>query len=83
MDTQPQSMLARWLRRFARGAPQAMLIYGRRAVPAPGFSLTELEEAGITRDRARELGIQVDADRMSSLGANVDALKTYLKKSET
>lgn len=80
MERQPQSILSRWLSRFARGAPQAMLVYGRRPVPAPGFSIAELNDAGISQDRARDLGIQVDEDRMSSLGANVDALKTYLKK---
>jgi ribosomal protein L13E len=81
MDRQEtKSILDRVLKRFARAAPKAMLVYGRRPVPAPGFSLAELAEAGISQDRARDLGIQVDVTRMSSLGANVDSLKTYLKK---
>ncbi|MCI0352882.1 MAG: ribosomal protein L13e [Acidobacteriales bacterium] len=84
MDRQEtQGMLARLLSRFSRTSPQAMLIYGRRAVPAPGFSLAELEEAGISAENARHLGISVDVKRMSSLGANVDALKTHLKKTGT
>lgn len=82
MDRQEtQSMLARLLRRFARAAPEAVLVYGRRAIPAPGFSLAELDEAGISAERARELGIPVDGARMSSLGANVDSLKRYLERS--
>jgi ribosomal protein L13E len=82
MDRQEtQSLLARLLRRFARTEPQAILVYGRRSVPAPGFSLAELEEANISPERARELGIPVDGKRMSSLGANVDALKSYMKRS--
>jgi ribosomal protein L13E len=82
MDRQEtKSILDRVLKRFARTAPQAMLIYGRRPVPAPGFSLAELDEAGVSQDRARELAIPVDRARMSSLGANVEALKSYLKRS--
>jgi ribosomal protein L13E len=81
MDRQEtKSILDRMLKRFTRTAPKAMLVYGRRPVPAPGFSPAELDEAGISAERARELGIQVDRARMSSLGANVDALKSYLKK---
>jgi ribosomal protein L13E len=83
MDRQEiQNVFTRLLSRFARTAPRAMLIYGRRAVPAPGFSLAEIEEAGLGQDRARELGILVDTARMSSLGANVEALKDYLKRLE-
>lgn len=82
MDKQEtQSMFARLRSRFARKAPAAMLVYGRRAVRAPGFSLAELDDAGISADLARELGIPVDSERMSSLGANVETLKTYLRRS--
>jgi ribosomal protein L13E len=84
MDRQEtQSILTRLRNRFARTTPEAMLVYGRRAVRAPGFSLAELADAGISMERARELSIAVDMARMSSLGANVDALRTYLKKSST
>ena len=66
--------------RFDRSIPQAQILYGRRLAPGKGFSLAELEEAGLTELAARSLGLVTDADRMSSVGVNVDALKRYLKR---
>ena len=79
MDKQEtHSLIARYRKRLDRGAPQPLLIYGRRTAPAAGFSLLELEDAGISRNAATEFGLKVDTERMSSLGANVENLKTFL-----
>jgi ribosomal protein L13E len=43
----------------------------RRVVPAAGFSLLELERAGITLETARALNIPVDRFRLTSVGSNV------------
>jgi ribosomal protein L13E len=43
----------------------------RRIVPADGFSLLELERAGISLERARALNIPIDRFRLSSIGTNV------------
>lgn len=81
MDKQGlQTLFAKWRRRFDRTPPSALLIYGRRAAPAAGFSLPELAEAGLDPERARALGMNVDPARMSSLGANVENLKRFLER---
>ncbi|MFZ0679122.1 hypothetical protein [Candidatus Binatus sp.] len=43
----------------------------RRIVPASGFSLLELERAGITLDAAKALNIPIDRLRLTSIGTNV------------
>jgi ribosomal protein L13E len=43
----------------------------RRVVPAAGFSLLELERAGITLETAQALNIPVDRFRLTSVGTNV------------
>lgn len=43
----------------------------RRIVPASGFSLLELERAGITLENAKALNIPIDHFRLTSLGTNV------------
>lgn len=48
--------------------------------PGKGFSLAELEEAGITPQQARKLGIYVDKRRRSKHPWNVEALKRYLRE---
>jgi len=45
-----------------------------------GFSLGELERAGLTAKEARRLGIYVDKRRRSVHDWNVRALKDYLSK---
>lgn len=74
------NLLDRLLARFDRSLPQAILVYGRRAVPAPGFSLTELADAELTEARARELQIPIDTVRTNSIGANVESLRRYLDR---
>lgn len=67
-------------RRFNRTTPEALYVYGRRAVPAAGFSINELQEAGISVTDAPRMGLKVDAERMSSLGTNVESLKDFLAR---
>ena len=80
MDKQElQGLFHRLRRRFNRATPEALYVYGRRAVPATGFSMNELQEAGISAQDALRMGLKVDAERMSSLGTNVENLKHFLK----
>jgi ribosomal protein L13E len=55
-------------------------LIGRRAQAtlAKGYSLVELERAGLTVEKARELGVPVDAMRTSGVGANVLRLRREL-----
>ena len=79
MDKQEtHSLIARYRRRLDRSAPQPLLIYGRRTAPAAGFSPAELEETGLSRTDALAFGLKVDDERMSSLGANVENLRTFI-----
>ena len=81
MDKQDiQGVLHRLKRRFDRGTPEALYVYGRRAVPAAGFSVNELQEAGLSAQDAVRIGLRVDAQRMSSLGANIESLRAFLAR---
>jgi ribosomal protein L13E len=55
-------------------------LVGRKAEAtlAKGYSPLELERAGLTVDKARELGIPVDLARTSGVGANVLRLRRQL-----
>ena len=65
---------------------QAMLALGpidlvgrkAQATVAKGYSPLELERAGLTVTRARELGLPVDPQRASGVGANVLRLRRLL-----
>jgi ribosomal protein L13E len=48
---------------------------GKTVVRAPGYSLLELERAGLTEADAERLGLPVDARRRSMIGANVMQLR--------
>lgn len=43
----------------------------RRIVPAIGFSMLELERAGITLEAAKALNLPIDRFRLTSIGTNV------------
>ncbi len=47
-----------------------------------GFSVSEVQAAGLTPSEARILGVPVDPRRKSSLEENVDTLKTYVTQAK-
>ena len=49
-----------------------------RLVPAEGYSLAELDDAGLSVEQAERLGLPVDAGRVGSYGPNVTALREYI-----
>ena len=60
----------RWFARTdVRLEPRA--ISGREVAFAEGYSLLELERAGLTQDQAIAAGLTIDRERTSSLGSNV------------
>lgn len=48
---------------------------GREVAFAAGYSLLELERAGITEEQARATGLAIDRERLSALGSNVMQLQ--------
>lgn len=83
MDKQKlQSVADKMRARLDRRPPQPMLVYGRRLAPAAGFSLVELADAGLTPEEAAGLGLPVDKERMSSLGANIEALRRFIDSAD-
>jgi ribosomal protein L13E len=44
-----------------------------------GFSLSELDDAGINMEAAEQLGLPVDAARIGAYGPNVSALREYVR----
>ena len=54
-----------------------------KVFPAKGFSLSELDDAGINVDLAERLGLPVDAVRVGAYGPNVSALRDYVRATRT
>jgi hypothetical protein len=54
-----------------------------RLVPAEGFSLAELDDAGLSVEKAETLGLPVDAGRVGSYGPNISTLREYLRATRT
>jgi len=52
-----------------------------RVLPVAGFSLSELDDAGINMEAAERLGLPVDAARIGAYGPNVSALREYVRSS--
>jgi ribosomal protein L13E len=52
---------------------------GREMRPASGFSLLELERAGLSEEQAEQRGLVIDRKRRSALGMNVAQLKRLLE----
>jgi ribosomal protein L13E len=50
-----------------------------RLVPTEGYSLAELDDAGLSIEQAERLGLPVDAGRVGSYGPNVSALREYIR----
>jgi ribosomal protein L13E len=52
-----------------------------RVSPAAGFSLSELDDAGVDLDLAERLGLPVDAGRIGAYGPNVTSLRDFVRSS--
>jgi ribosomal protein L13E len=52
-----------------------------RVLPAAGFSLSELDDAGVDLDLAESLGLPVDAGRIGAYGPNVTVLRDFVRSS--
>ena len=52
-----------------------------RVLPAQGFSLSELDDAGVDLDLAERLGLPVDAGRIGAYGPNVNVLRDFVRSS--
>ena len=52
-----------------------------RVLPAAGFSLSELDDAGVDLDLAETLGLPVDAGRIGAYGPNVTVLRDFVRSS--
>jgi hypothetical protein len=50
-----------------------------RVLPVVGFSLSELDDAGINLQVAERLGLPVDAARIGAYSANVSALRDFVR----
>jgi ribosomal protein L13E len=50
-----------------------------RLTPAEGYSLAELDDAGLSIEQAEHLGLPVDAGRVGSYGPNVSTLRDYIR----
>ncbi|HJY86843.1 MAG TPA: hypothetical protein VKE24_08405 [Candidatus Acidoferrales bacterium] len=66
-----------WMR---RRPPRPVYSTGvNRLLPAVGFSLAELDDAGIDIDLAERLGLPVDAGRIGAYAPNVSALREFVR----
>jgi len=52
---------------------------GESRVARVGFSLSELDDAGINIEQAERLGLPVDASRVGVYGPNVSALREFAR----
>ena len=50
-----------------------------RVLPAAGFSLAELNDAGINIELAERLGLPVDASRIGAYGPNITSLRSFVR----
>lgn len=67
----------RWQR---RRPPRPVAPSGvNRVHPAAGFSLSELDDAGINLEIAERLGLPIDAVRIGAYGPNVSALRDFAR----
>lgn len=71
------TMGKRW-RRYRPPRPVDLTQQGR-VTPAAGFSLRELDAAGLTLSQAQALDLPVDAGRVGSYGPNVSALRDFAR----
>lgn len=63
-----------------RRPPRPVYPTGRnRILPAVGFSLAELDGAGVNIELAERLGLPVDASRVGAYEPNVSALRDFMR----
>ena len=58
--------------------PIDLVGHGAEPVLAAGYSTLELQRAGLTVEKARELGLPLDLSRSTGVGANVMQLRALL-----
>ena len=56
------------------------LSHRNRLVPTEGYSLAELDQAGLSIEQAEYLGLPVDAGRVGSYGPNVTTLREFFPR---
>jgi ribosomal protein L13E len=62
--------------------PRPVALSGpNRVVPVIGFSLSELDDAGLNLEAAELLGLPVDVVRVGTYGPNVSALRDFVRSS--
>jgi ribosomal protein L13E len=66
----------RW---HSRRPPRPVDRSRHRLTPAEGYSLAELDDAGLSIEQAERLGLPVDAGRVGSYGPNVYVLRDYIR----
>jgi ribosomal protein L13E len=67
----------RWQRRLP---PRPVAPIGaNRTLPVVGFSLSELDDAGINVQVAERLGLPVDGARIGAYSANVSTLRDFVR----
>jgi ribosomal protein L13E len=54
---------------------------GRKST-SRGFSLSELQKAGLTKQDAKQMGIPLDVKRKSAHDENVETLKAHVEKAK-
>lgn len=50
--------------------------------PGKGFSPTELKNAGVNKQQARQIGLPIDIKRKSAHSENVEAIKAHAQKAK-
>jgi ribosomal protein L13E len=50
-----------------------------RVLPTEGYSLAELDDAGLSIEQAELLGLPVDAGRIGTYGPNVSTLREFIR----
>jgi ribosomal protein L13E len=69
-----------WYENAARDPTVGPIVpHGKSVVRARGYSPLELQRAGLTNADVERLGIAVDSDRKSMIGANVMQLMRYVR----
>jgi ribosomal protein L13E len=54
-----------------------------RLVPTEGYSLAELDDAGLSIEQAEMFGLPVDAGRVGAYSPNVSSLRDYIRASRS